>query len=241
MSNKINSVILSLLVLVTNIEGSWFPSSVSNFFKKFHDNNLVVTNENFVEPAIQQAFQDAVRNNNWERAKDICQKHNVNANITFANGMSALHLAAKNSNDGEVIQFLIDRGAQVNSADVAGRTPYYFAESIFSSAVMASLVKAGADIKATDQSGRTGKDLYLSSHKESTPAVFNYNLTPTSTLNPSLVRFTPLGQQALPNDEISSLSLGGARVFDDVTTKEDDFAKNFPYLALVVDVAKEQK
>jgi len=64
----------------------------------------------------------------------------------------AIILAAK-SGDAEMVELLINKGAQVNARDDEGRTALFFAK--VNSPVFASLIAAGAEIKAKDYEGNT--------------------------------------------------------------------------------------
>ena len=65
---------------------------------------------------------------------------------------AAIVLAAK-FGDAEIIQTLIDVGAEIDARDDTGRTALFFAQ--VGSDVFSRLLAAGADVKATDRDGNT--------------------------------------------------------------------------------------
>lgn len=78
------------------------------------------------------------------------------------NGMTALHLAARDIPDPVVIRCLIALGADVNAKDNRGMTPLHWATACNPNVdVVKCLVNNGANIRAEDDKGVTPMDLFL--------------------------------------------------------------------------------
>jgi len=73
---------------------------------------------------------------------------------TNQNGRTALNYAAE-KNQAAMIQWLIDRGAEVNRANNTGFTPLHHAAESGSPAAAEMLLKLGAALKATNRRGET--------------------------------------------------------------------------------------
>ncbi len=76
----------------------------------------------------------------------------VNAKDTC--NMSALSWACRNGNL-EVVQVLIEAGADVESVSYGGFRPLHHASNFQRDAIVAHLVECGADVSATDEAGNT--------------------------------------------------------------------------------------
>lgn len=70
-------------------------------------------------------------------------------------GRSVLLLAVRDARDLSLVRFLRERGASVDVADLAGRTPLSFAAASGRLDLVAYLVGQGARIDAADERGRT--------------------------------------------------------------------------------------
>ena len=69
---------------------------------------------------------------------------------------TALHLAAANSKNPEIIQTLINAGADVEQKNYLGETPLIMAVSMNENTKISThLIKLGADVLATDYQGHT--------------------------------------------------------------------------------------
>ena len=82
-----------------------------------------------------------------------CDKALVNR-LTNA-GSSPLHLACQSNNKKQVVQYLLDNGANVDEANTEGYTPVLYAARYGSAEVVKSLIAAKADHKARTKKGET--------------------------------------------------------------------------------------
>lgn len=71
-------------------------------------------------------------------------------------GETLLHAAARNESGKAVVEYIIDRGANLNAMDHEGKTPLHAAaQTLRCEAVLRMLVDSGADVNATDYDGST--------------------------------------------------------------------------------------
>jgi uncharacterized protein len=104
------------------------------------------------QKALNRTFLDAIvmRNKDGIRA---ALKAGADVNARDAeHEETAIVLAAK-FGDAEIIQTLIDAGAEIDARDDHGRTALFFAQ--VGSESFSRLVAAGADVKAKDREGNT--------------------------------------------------------------------------------------
>jgi hypothetical protein len=216
MDTKKIILIFSLLSVFNGAQASFLISGVSSLYNWARGN---CSAQSSVDPRTQQLFKDLVDRNKSLQAYAVLAGESVDLNVTFANGETFLHRAVKAGIDPKIIKMMVERGADVNAKDAAGRTAYHVAESKFQSETMAALILAGANTEIRDVSGRTGKEVYEATHMIKAPQLFNYAMTPGSSSDaPSAARFalpTPSAEAAvLPglDEEISVLNLGRAAV-----------------------------
>ena len=88
------------------------------------------------------------------------------------NGLTPLHCAVCYMLDGEVVELLLGRGADVNAKTTDdGQTPLHHATQVAGYDTLELLVKHGADLYANDFAGRTPLDL-AREHNNSRAVVF---------------------------------------------------------------------
>jgi hypothetical protein len=90
-------------------------------------------------------------------AKFIAVSPEVDLNTTGSDGRTALHRAAQEANE-DLVNVLIDGGADLNMQDDQGRTPVMVAETF---TIRRILTYAGADLKIQDTAGNTVLHLLL--------------------------------------------------------------------------------
>lgn len=90
-------------------------------------------------------------------AKFIATAPTVDLNAAGSDGRTALHRAAEQANE-DLVNVLIDGGADLNVQDDQGRTPIMVAETF---TIRRILLYAGADLKAQDAAGNTALHLLL--------------------------------------------------------------------------------
>ena len=90
-------------------------------------------------------------------AKFIATAPGVDINAAGSDGRTALHRAAQEANE-DLVNVLIDGGADLNSQDDQGRTPLMLAETF---TIRRILTYAGADLTVQDAAGNTALHLLL--------------------------------------------------------------------------------
>ena len=83
-----------------------------------------------------------------------------NLSMRFGEGETPLHIAASKGSCG-FVQYLINRGAQVNAKDGSSSTPLHEAVIAGSTDCAQMLIKAGADVNAQNASGNTALHLVM--------------------------------------------------------------------------------
>jgi ankyrin repeat protein len=84
----------------------------------------------------------------------------VAVNVRNINGRTPLHEAARAFSP-DVVEYLLDAGADPNDPDAEGRTPLFSAYGLADMQVLRLLVERGADMSAQDYRGRTIVDLAI--------------------------------------------------------------------------------
>ncbi|XP_055958202.1 uncharacterized protein LOC126827511 isoform X2 [Patella vulgata] len=94
-------------------------------------------------------FLTAVGSNNIEIVQHLAKAIDINS------VESCLHHACNSIYDNtEIIQFLVDKGAKVNSKNRDGRTPLHLATQRGKAATISCLIKLGASVKSIDKDNR---------------------------------------------------------------------------------------
>ncbi len=78
------------------------------------------------QPIQAQNIHKAAREGDLTKVKDLLQADPALLEIKNENGKTPLHFAAEGGNP-EVIQFLLERGAEINAQNIAGETPLHYA------------------------------------------------------------------------------------------------------------------
>ena len=100
------------------------------------------------------AVADAVMQRNTTAVRELL-KQGVDVNAAQGDGMTALHWAAS-LGDLELTEMLLVAGANVRAATrINGYTPLFVASRSGNATIVAALLKAGADAKATSMTGST--------------------------------------------------------------------------------------
>lgn len=100
----------------------------------------------YSEAGIFSYFAPAVRSSNY--------------NIRMSDGLAPLHYAAREGHTG-IIQYLINKKADLNIKNASGMTALHEAVQSGNLEVMAQLIKAGIDINAQDAKGNTALHIVL--------------------------------------------------------------------------------
>ena len=102
----------------------------------------------------KMAVFDVILNDKISDLKDLLRSDPKCANSVGWHGLTPLHQAAlKNSQ--ELVELLLDHGANVNQANAFGETPLHFACQAASLHCVNKFIENGADLRAEDGAGRT--------------------------------------------------------------------------------------
>jgi len=127
----------------------------------------VITPEPAVDlPADLKAFFDTVTDGNTAAVRTALSGRPEWTAAKGEAGLTALHLAATMGHE-DMVELLIERGADVNGRDASGSTPLHHAAAGGNKAVVELLLAKGADVNARDNKNRT--PLYLA--KDAYPRV----------------------------------------------------------------------
>lgn len=111
-------------------------------------------------------FRDLAMHGSIERMEAIMTagSPNVNAPEAFS-GRTALHKAAYFGH-ANVVKYLLEKGAGVNTADSDGDTPLHDASRFGHKEIVEALVAGGADKSLINQDGKAATDLAAANEKE---------------------------------------------------------------------------
>ena len=107
---------------------------------------------NFFKSKQQQLF-DAIEANNLSKVKHLISDPKLDINAQIKDGATALHYAACGRL--EICQFLVRKGADVNTTDNAGWTPLQVSILRGHNEITVLLIQNGGDIHVTDSSEHT--------------------------------------------------------------------------------------
>ena len=106
--------------------------------------------------SVNETLLFAARENNEEVFQHLVEKYNANIEFKNDQGETALHLAAKNSTDVGVVQYLLIKKVDVNSVDNEGKTPAFNVGLQFDGDVLLDVLnERKADFFVKDNSGMT--------------------------------------------------------------------------------------
>ncbi|WP_158706893.1 ankyrin repeat domain-containing protein [Candidatus Phycorickettsia trachydisci] len=94
----------------------------------------------------------------YEQCKKLLDNDVTDINYKDSSGNSLLHLAIEGGNK-DLAEYLIDKGAYVDSRNEEGKTPLHYAASKGKNELIEMLIDKGADVNAKDNSGDTVLDL----------------------------------------------------------------------------------
>ncbi len=103
--------------------------------------------------APEPKLADAVMREEKTEVRALLDKK-ADPNIPLADGSTALHWAAQ-TEDVEIVDWLLKAGASVKAKDRYGFTPLYFAAANGNAAIASKLLDAGADPNAADENQET--------------------------------------------------------------------------------------
>lgn len=96
---------------------------------------------------------------------------NIPADVTIMtgnDGVRAIHEAVSNDNL-DMIQFLLDKGADINAKDALGWTPLHWAISVYLPKIAEFLIQKGASLTIKNDHGQTPLDYALSLRAQALP------------------------------------------------------------------------
>ena len=95
-----------------------------------------------------------IKDRNYPLFKSIFEKFKMNPDLSDRDGNSLLSLAVQ-SNSFQIVNYLINAGASVNSQNKSNNTPLHFALSFHNFEIADMLIKSGANEKIQNRSGMT--------------------------------------------------------------------------------------
>ena len=95
-----------------------------------------------------------IKDRNYPLFKSIFEKFKMNPDLTDNDGNSLLSLAVQ-SNSFQIVNYLINAGASVNTQNKSNNTPLHFALSFHNFEIADMLIKSGANEKIQNKSGMT--------------------------------------------------------------------------------------
>ena len=99
----------------------------------------------------------AANSGNLEMVRILIEYDPANINARYGSGWTALYCASegRNPEDGSVVRFLLEHGADVNGQDLDGWTPLHVASISGALEVVRLLLEHGADVEAKKNDGNT--------------------------------------------------------------------------------------
>ena len=97
----------------------------------------------------------AAANGHTETVRYLAGLKDVDLNHSGNNGRTALHVALQGGGHADVMQLLVDAGADIEAKDIQGATPLHFACMGGELDIVQKLLKAGADVCVVDDASTT--------------------------------------------------------------------------------------
>lgn len=107
-----------------------------------------------ITPAFSQIIFEAVWDNDLDRVKTLIKENPDLLHYKSREGYSPLHSAARMGLK-EIVKFFIEKGTDINTANLWGTTPLHYACQWGRAEVIEVLIQSGADINARDKKGWT--------------------------------------------------------------------------------------
>jgi ankyrin repeat protein len=95
-----------------------------------------------------------IKDRNYSQFKQLFEKYKMNPDTIDSNGNSFLSLAVQ-SNSFQIVNYLINSGASVNSQNKSNNTPLHYALSFHNYEIADMLIKSGANEKVQNKVGMT--------------------------------------------------------------------------------------
>jgi len=106
----------------------------------------------------EPTYFDSVKNGELDLVKHFIQDLKMNPNAQTYLGISVLHMSVESENL-EVVSFLVDSGAKVNVVDADGWSPFHLACSLGNLDVVKYLIEKGSNINAPTKEGEYALEL----------------------------------------------------------------------------------
>lgn len=116
--------------------------------------SAVIQRKNKTSTPAKMAVFDVILNDKISDLKDLLRSDPKCANSVGWHGLTPLHQATLRNNQ-EIVDLLVDHGANVNQANAYGETPLHFACQAASLNCVNKFIENGADLRAEDGAGRT--------------------------------------------------------------------------------------
>ena len=95
-----------------------------------------------------------IKDRNYSQFKQLFEKYKMNPDTIDSNGNSFLSLAVQ-SNSFQIVNYLLNIGATVNTQNNSNNTPLHFALSFHNFEIADMLIQRGADEKISNRYGMT--------------------------------------------------------------------------------------
>jgi len=107
----------------------------------------------------------ALRERSWDAARVLVDLGAKVRNKPFTSGLGFLTTAVKYAAPRDLLQKLVDRGAEIEAKDVRGWTPLFYATARGNNDALAALLDLGADPTVTDKMGHSALDVAIRRHR----------------------------------------------------------------------------
>lgn len=135
----------------------WLPRSQGPFPREMSRGftlSAVIQRKNKTSTPDKMAVFDVILNDKISDLRDLLRSDPKCANSVGWHGLTPLHQATLRNNQ-EIMDLLLDHGANVNQANAFGETPLHFACQAASLHCVNKFIENGADLRAEDEAGRT--------------------------------------------------------------------------------------